>query len=81
LTEDRAGAVCRRRRSDGSDGGCRKGVCWRCMKPTPGDSLGKVRTSKAEYEALGTRAWWMHEACLTGDDERDYFVLMLPAPL
>lgn len=78
--EDGAGVVCRRRRPDGSDGGCRKGVCWRCMKPTPGDTLGKVRVMRAEFKALGSKAWWMHEVCLTGEDERDYFVMMLPAP-
>lgn len=78
--EDFAGLVCRRRRPDGTDGGCRKGVCWRCMKPTPGDTLGKLRTTKAEFQGQGAKAWWMHEGCLAGDDETDYFVMMLPAP-
>lgn len=75
-----SGIVCHRKRLDGSDAGCSKGVCWRCMKPKPDDCIGKVRCAKTEFEKVGPKAWWMHEACMTGSDEKDYFVLNLPVP-
>jgi len=69
-----AGIICRRKRADGSYGGCGEGICWRCMKRAPRESFGKVRTTKEEYESLGEDAWWMHEMCFDmGDDYKDYF--------
>eukprot|EP00439_Symbiodinium_sp_Y106_P085520 s55_g28.t2 len=32
-----------------------------------------VRTTKREFESLGSEAWWMHEACMDEDDLRDYY--------
>jgi len=68
-----AGIVCRRKRADGSVGGCGDGVCWRCMKRAPRESFGKVRTTKEEFESLEEDAWWMHEMCFEGDDYKDYY--------
>lgn len=67
------GVICRRRRPDGSVGGCGEGVCWRCMKRAPREKFGKVRTTKEEFESLKEDAWWMHEACFEGNDYQDYF--------
>jgi len=74
------GVVCRRRRVDGTETGCHKGLCWRCMKPTPGDEIGKIRTTKRDFQALGKRAWWLHESCMSTTDEADYFLLIMPTP-
>merc|ERR1712113_62307 len=73
-----SGIICYRSRSDGTHGGCSKGVCWRCMKPTPNDGVGKIRCYKSEFESLGSKAWWMHEACMSGSDENDFYALMRP---
>lgn len=80
MSDEFGGVVCRRRRADGTEVGCCKGVCWRCMKPTPGDDIGKIRTTKRDFQALGRRAWWLHESCMTSSDEADYFLLIMPTP-
>jgi len=67
------GIVCRRKRADGTVGGCSEGICWRCMKRAPRESFGKVRTTKEEFESLEEDAWWMHEMCFEDDDYQDYY--------
>lgn len=79
-SDEFGGVVCRRRRADGEEVGCCKGVCWRCMKPTPGDDVGKIRITKHDFLALGKRAWWLHESCMTSIDEADFFSLIMPTP-
>jgi len=79
-SDEFGGVVCRRRRADGKEVGCCKGVCWLCMKSTPGDDLGKIRTTKRDFQSLGRRAWWLHETCMTSIDEADYFLLIMPTP-
>lgn len=71
--KEMAGIICRRKRADGTVGGCGEGVCWRCMKRAPRESFGKVRTTKEEFESLEEDAWWMHEMCFEDDDYKDYF--------
>lgn len=71
--QERAGIICRRKRADGSVGGCAEGYCWRCMKRAPRESFGKVRTTKEEFESLEEDAWWMHEMCFEGEDYKDYY--------
>jgi len=73
MKEERAGVICRRKRANGTVGGCGIAVCWRCMKRAPRDSFGKVRTTKEEFESLEDDAWWMHEACFEEGDYKDYF--------
>jgi len=71
--KEQGGVICRRRRHDGSLGGCGEGVCWRCMKRAPRESFGQVRTTKEEFESLEEDAWWMHERCFADGDYKDYF--------
>lgn len=71
--KEHAGIICRRKRADGSIGGCGEGVCWRCMKRAPRESFGKVRTTKEEFESLEEDAWWMHEMCFEDADYKDYY--------
>jgi len=80
VREEKGGVVCRRRREDGTDGGCRRGVCWKCMATPLAESekIGKLRTSQADFEKMGATAWWMHEACMSAEDTRDY-ARMAPA--
>merc|ERR1712232_788231 len=60
------GVVCRHRREDLTIGGCSLGVCWTCMKnPDAPPSLGKLRIAEETWRALGTRAWWLHERCMS----------------
>jgi len=66
--------VCGRRRKDGTLVGCRSAVCWRCMNQLPQEQLGKVRTTKAEFQSMEAgEAWWMHEACMSDEDKKDYY--------
>jgi len=67
------GVFCGRRRPSGRVAGCGAGVCWRCMNKGPKESFGKVRTTKTEFSSLGADAWWMHEACMSKADKRDYY--------
>lgn len=71
--KEHGGVICRRRRGDGSVGGCGEAICWRCMKRAPRESFGQVRTTKEEFESLEEDAWWMHEHCFTDGDYKDYF--------
>merc|ERR1719498_2289743 len=73
VKDDKSGIICRRKRSDGTVGGCGEAVCWRCMKRAPRESFGKVRTTKEEYETLEDEAWWMHEMCFEDQDYKDYY--------
>merc|ERR1711879_1059653 len=50
MVKEMAGIICRRKRSDGTIGGCGEGICSRCMKRAPRESFGKVRTTKEEFE-------------------------------
>lgn len=34
----------------------------------------KVRAKKSEFQGLGRAAWWMHEACMTEDDLKGYYM-------
>jgi len=71
--QEKAGIICRRKREDGTIGGCGEGICWRCMKRAPRESFGKVRTTKEEFESLEDDAWWMHEMCFDDQDYEDYY--------
>jgi len=66
------GVFCGRRRPDGTLVGCFLGVCWKCMNKAPCATFGNIRTTKAEFTSLGDDAWWMHEACMTASDLKDY---------
>jgi len=73
VSEDFGGLICWRQRKNGGEaGGCREGVCWRCMKRAPRDSFGDIRTNKEEFESWGDDAWWMHEGCMRDSDWADY---------
>jgi len=43
------------------------------MNRAPKETFGKVRTTKSEFSSLGAEAWWMHEACMTEADKKDYY--------
>lgn len=53
--------------------GCGKAVCWRCMNRASHAEMGRVRTTKAEFQSLGVDAWWMHDFCMRLVDRRAYF--------
>ena len=60
------GVICRRRRPDGSVGGCGEGVCWRCMKRAPREKFGKVT-----WKRIG--AWSGSESHLCGMFDEYWF--------
>lgn len=67
------GVFCGRRRPSGDCVGCGAAVCWRCMIKTPDEKFGGIRTSKLEFESLGSDAWWMHEPCMHIEDKKEYY--------
>eukprot|EP00931_Biecheleriopsis_adriatica_P084132 TRINITY_DN5785_c0_g1_i2.p1 TRINITY_DN5785_c0_g1~~TRINITY_DN5785_c0_g1_i2.p1 ORF type:complete len:576 (+),score=133.39 TRINITY_DN5785_c0_g1_i2:48-1730(+) len=67
-----SGVICVYLRPDGTDGGCNKGYCFECMKRASSRLFGNVRTNKEVWKSLRSRAWWMHERCMTGDDQTQY---------
>lgn len=71
--QELCGVLCKRTRANGTSGGCGGGACWRCMKRASRDEFGGVRCTQEEFEALGIKAWWMHERCMTPQDRQDYY--------
>lgn len=67
------GAICARQRKSRQVVGCGKGVCWKCMNRARQEEFGVVKTTKTEFLSLGRDAWWMHQACMSPEDEDAYF--------
>mmetsp|Transcript_25691 Transcript_25691/g.59883 ORF Transcript_25691/g.59883 Transcript_25691/m.59883 type:complete len:614 (-) Transcript_25691:79-1920(-) len=70
---ERGGVWCGRKRPSCETAGCFKAVCWKCMNKRGKDGVGGIRTTKAEFAEIGPAAWWMHEACMSGEDRKAYF--------
>jgi len=74
--EDKGGLFCGRKRENGELVGCHTAYCWKCFRKAKPAELGKVRTTKTEFEGLeadGADPWWMHEKCMTPEDRVDYY--------
>merc|ERR1712232_945992 len=69
----KGGVYCGRKQPDGATVGCFKAICWKCMNKGGKDTVGGIRTTKAEFIELGSGAWWMHEACMSDGDKSAYF--------
>eukprot|EP00929_Paragymnodinium_shiwhaense_P112339 TRINITY_DN80596_c0_g1_i1.p1 TRINITY_DN80596_c0_g1~~TRINITY_DN80596_c0_g1_i1.p1 ORF type:complete len:595 (-),score=132.91 TRINITY_DN80596_c0_g1_i1:64-1848(-) len=69
----KGGVYCGRKRPDGTAVGCFKSICWKCMNKGGKDTIGSIKTKKAEFEDLGPSAWWMHDKCMKPEDKAAYF--------
>ncbi|CAE7387313.1 HERC2 [Symbiodinium pilosum] len=76
VLDSASGVHCFRIRSDGTEAGCSKAVCFPCMGRASARMFGKVRVNKEIWVAMGSEAWWMHEKCMTAEEVTEHSELV-----